>query len=62
MGAWEIVTIIFAVAVVAAVVVGSIIRKKKGKLSCCSDCSCCPYHTSCQSCRPADKANSTAAK
>lgn len=45
---WE----ILIVAVIALFAVGMIIlsavRKKQGKSSCCSECSCCPYHKDCK--------------
>lgn len=47
MNAWEIVTVIFAVLIVAGVAIGSIIRRKKGKSACRGDCSSCPYHRGC---------------
>ncbi len=47
MNAWEIVLIIACVLIVLGVIVGSFVRKKKGKSSCCSECSSCPYANKC---------------
>lgn len=47
MGAIEISIIVIASAIVVAVVIGSIVRKAKGKSSCCSECSGCPHAQAC---------------
>lgn len=44
MEAIEIVVIVLAVLVVGSVIAKAIIDKKKGKKSCCSDCSKCKYN------------------
>lgn len=52
----EIVVIIAAVAIVAGVIIASVVRKLKGKPSLASDCSCCSRHGKCNgSCSQADK-------
>lgn len=48
MGAIEISIIVIASAIVVAVVIGAIVRKAKGKSSCCSDCSYCSHAKACQ--------------
>ncbi len=52
----EIVVIIAAVAIVAGVIIASVVRKLKGKPSLASDCSCCSRQGKCNgSCSQADK-------
>lgn len=57
MGALEIAVIVISVVFVLSVIVGSVIRKKKNKGSCCSGCAGCPYSCDCK-----DKADSTTAQ
>ncbi len=46
----EIVVIIAAVAIVAGVIIASVVRKLKGKPSLASDCSCCSRQGKCNGC------------
>lgn len=54
-GAWTGIVIAITVVIVSLITTMLIVRKKKGKGSCCSDCSSCPYctgtHDSVCSCR-----------
>ena len=43
---WDIAVIVFSIAVVAGVIVRSVIRKKQGKSSCCCNCSSCGFSCS----------------
>ena len=49
---WDYVIIVFAVGVVASVVISSIIAKKKGKSGCGCDCSSC---SACSACRKTEE-------
>lgn len=49
MGPIEITITVIACVFVVGVVIASIVRKKKGKSTCCSDCSSCPYCSGCGS-------------
>lgn len=49
MNAIEILVIVLCVLVVAAVVAGAIINKKRGKSGCCSECDSCSSRHSCSS-------------
>ena len=44
-GAWTGIVIGITLAIVAIIITVLVVRKKKGKGSCCSDCSSCPYCT-----------------
>lgn len=48
MGITEIIIIVVCVAVVIAVGVSIVVAKRKGKPSCCSDCSGCPHAKACK--------------
>lgn len=48
MGPIEIAITVIACLFVVGVIIASIVRKKKGKGTCCSDCSSCPYCSGCK--------------
>ena len=53
LGVGEIIVIVACAAVVLGVVIGAVVRKKKGKCACCDECDGCTHCTQC-----ADKNNS----
>ncbi len=45
---WEILIVIVIALFAVGTIILSVVRKKQGKSSCCSECSCCRYRKDCK--------------